>query len=167
MDDTVYAHLWHQRCDVLFKARVQGRYHRYRQRFFDLADKLIKAATLLLGASLFGQALNKQVPMLAIGISALSLIALVFGLGDRKHLHKDLAEMANKLEADIVCIPADELNAKITAGWEAEFARLCAKSPPVLKTLTLMCEREQSIVDGHPNAIAAQSFFKRLVRHFN
>ncbi len=166
LSEETYNDVWRRRSHVLYEARVQARYHRYRQRFFDLSDKFIKALTLLLGASLFGKELHDSIPKLAAGISALSLIALVFGLSDRKHLHKDLAEMANKLVADIVCVPPDELSYKATSSWEADFARMCGKAPPALKALTLICEHEQSVVDGHPDHVKRPWFGRRWVKHF-
>lgn len=157
--------VWVARCGLLYKAWVQVRYHRRRQRFFDLADKGTKAVTLLLGASLFGKNLA-ALPWVATGISGLGLMALVFGYGDRKQLHKELAEQAAGLVALIEGIPAGELRVENTAQWAAEYARLCAKAPPPLKRLTLMCEHEQSLADGHPKQVKKPWIFMRLIAHF-
>lgn len=145
--------VWTSRCAVLNKAWVQLRYHRARQRFFDLIDKFTKAATVLLGATIFGQALKEQQPYMAAAISALGFLALVYTYSDRKQLHKELGEAAAKLIADIEQVPAGELIPVQAAGWRAEYARLCAKAPPPLKMLTLICERDQAIVEGHPNHV--------------
>lgn len=153
--------VWAQRCAVLSKAWVQVRYHRRRQRFFDLLDKLTKSFTVLLGASLLGQELKTFLPYVASAISALGLLALVFGYGDRKQAHKELAEQAANLIAAIEVVPAGQLNAGGTAQWGAEYARLCAKTPPPLKTLMLICEREQSAADGYPEHVPLQPWYKR------
>ena len=158
--------VWDQRCAVLRNAWVQVRYHRRRQRFFDLVDKLTKSLTVLLGASLLGQELKKYQPAVASAISALGLLALVFGYGDRKQSHKELAEQAGNLVAAIESVPAGLLTASNTAQWGADYARLSAKAPPPLKTLTLICEREQSSADGHPNHVALQPWYKRLAADF-
>lgn len=150
--------VWKDRCGLLYKAWVQVRYQRRRQRFFDLADKGTKALSLILGASLFGKNLD-TLPWVATGLSALGLMALVFGYGDRKQLHKELAEQAAGLVASIEGLPAGALREANTAQWAAEYARFCAKAPPPLRTLTLLCEREQSIVDGHPAHVKAPWFF--------
>lgn len=152
--------VWKQRCSLLYKAWVQVRYHRRRQRFFDLTDKGTKAATLVLGASLFGKQLQ-SLNWVATGISALGLMALVFGYGDRKQLHKELAEQAAGLAALIEEVPARDISVEIVARWSAEYARFCAKAPPPLKTLTLLCEREQSVLDGHTDHVAHQTFWRR------
>ncbi|MBF9263580.1 hypothetical protein [Paracidovorax cattleyae] len=157
--------LWDQRCGVLHKAWVQVRYHRYRQRFFDLADKLTKAATIVLGASLLGQ-YAKNIPWIATAITSLGFVALVFAYGDRKQTHKELAEQASKLVGDIERVTLAELSPARTAAWTAEYVQLCAKAPPPLKTLTLICEREQSAADGHPNHVPLQPFYRRWLCHF-
>lgn len=153
---------WDRRYDLLFKSWVQVRYHRKRQRFFDLADKGTKAVTLLLGASLFGKVFL-DVQWVATGISALGLMALVFGYGDRKQTHKELAEQAASLVASIEAVPAGQLNEELNAKWAAEFARICAKAPPALKTLTIICEHEQSVVDGKSDAIKLPLFIWRWI----
>lgn len=157
---------WAARWDVLHKAWVQLRYHRSRQRFFDLVDKATKAATVLLSATLFGQALKEHLPWVAGAISALGLLALVYTYSDRKQLHKELAESAAKLIGDIEQIPAGALKPALVAGWRADYARLCAKSPPPLKTLTMMCEREQAIAEGQPDHVPLQPWPRRQLRHF-
>lgn len=158
--------VWTQRCATLYQAWVQLRYHRRRQRFFDLADKLTKSFTVILGASLMGDALKQQVPVVASAIASLGLLALVFGYGDRKQLHKELAELAAGLVVAIEQITPYELTPEHSAGWCADYARLCARAPPPLKTLSLICEREQSAADGHPAHVTQPFFLKRLVADF-
>lgn len=138
---------------------MQVRYHRKRQRFFDLVDKGTKAITLVLGATLFGKHLD-SLNWVATGISALGLLALVFGYGDRKQLHKELAEQAANLAANIEGQPARHLTVEGAAQWAAEYAKFCAKAPPPLKTLTLLCEREQSTLDGHLDHVKQPSFWR-------
>lgn len=165
-DDALADALWAQRCATLHRAWVQVRYHRRRQRFFDLTDKLTKSATVLLGASLLGQWLKEFQPLVASAIASLGLLALVFAYGDRKQAHKELAEYAAALVAGIEQTPVGALNSGVTAGWAGDYARLCAKAPPPLKTLSLMCEREQAMADGNPNHIAPPAFLRRLVADF-
>lgn len=153
---------WTERNGLLFKAWTQVRYQRRRQRYFDLLDKGTKAVTIVLGMSLLGSFVSNFFPWLGAAITSIGLLALVFGYGDRKQLHKELAEQAASLVASIESVPLRDLTADNTAGWAADYARLCAKAPPPLKTLTLMCEREQSVADGNPNHVAAQPLRKRM-----
>lgn len=158
--------MWVQRHNTLFQAWVQVRYHRRRQRFFDLLDKATKSATVVLGASLMGQYFKDLLPWLATGITCLGLLALVFGYGDRKQMHKELAEQAAKLVADIETVTVAQLSFERTAAWAAEYARLVAKAPPPLKSLSLICEREQATFEGNPEHVAKVPFYKRWVASF-
>lgn len=157
---------WSVRCDILFKAWVQVRYHRRRQRFFDLVDKSTKALTVALGASLLGETVKKSLPEVASAISVLGLMALVFGYSDRKQTHKELAELAAKLASDICEVDYETLNSSHASKWQAEYARLALKSPPPLKNLTLMCEREHAEAEGMDPQAPKLYFFQRWVADF-
>lgn len=142
--------MWAQRCATLNRAWVQVRYHRRRQRFFDLLDKGTKSVTVVLGASLMGQFVADWLPQMGVLITCIGLLALVFGYSDRKQQHKELAEQAAKLVADIETVPVAQLSFERAAGWAADYAQLVAKAPPVLKRVALVCEREQAVAEGHP-----------------
>lgn len=164
-DDCVSDELWGQRCDVRYKAWVQQRYHRKKQRFWDIVDKLTKTATIALGATLFGQYV-KDTPAVGVAVSALGVLALIFGYTDRRQVHKELAEQASNLIAAIELVPAGELTPAKTASWRSEFARLCAKAPPAQKWLTLICEREQATAEGHPDHVRKLWIHQRLLCWF-
>ena len=153
--------MWAQRCATLSRAWVQVRYHRRRQRFFDLADKFTKSITVVLGASLMGKYFVDWLPWLATAITSAGLLALVFGYSERKQLHKELAEQAAKLVADIERVPVGGLSFDRTAGWNSDYAQLAAKAPPPLKVLSLICEREQAIAEGQPDHVTQPVFWQR------
>jgi len=157
---------WALRCATLRNAWVQVRYHRRRQRFFDLVDKLTKTSTVVLGASLMGRYVAEAIPLMATAITSIGLLALIFGYGDRKQQHKELAEQAALLVSSIEQVPAGELTPAKVAAWGAEYARLDAKAPPPLKTLSLICEMEQAIADGHPKHVAPPGFIRRMLADF-
>jgi hypothetical protein len=158
--------MWGQRCATLSRAWVQVRYHRRRQRFFDLVDKFTKALTVVLGASLMGQYFLSYLPELATLLTSLGFLALVFGYGDKKQLHKELAEQAAQLVAEIELVPVAGLSFDLTSAWAAAYARLIAKAPPALKALTLICEHEQATVDGHPAHVRRPIWLRRLMADF-
>ncbi|WP_265283506.1 hypothetical protein [Verminephrobacter aporrectodeae] len=157
---------WDKRCGVLHKAWVQLRYHRRRQRFFDLADKLTKSLTVLLGFSLLAPSLKDLQPLVGLAISSLGLLALAFEYGDRQRLHKELAEQAAALVGAIEQVPAGELTPACTASWAADHALLCAKAPPPLKTLSILCEREQATSVGYPEHVPLPHWYQRVVANF-
>jgi hypothetical protein len=161
-----YGLAWNRRHNVLYRAYVTYRYHRRRQRFFDLADKTTKAMTVVLGASLLGDFVKQQLPYIASAISGLGLMALVFGYGERKQTHKELAETSMQLIAKIEETTANQLLDEKAGQWEAEFARLNSREPPALKTLVIICEHEQSTAMAYPDLIKRPNFLRRLVADF-
>lgn len=165
-EDELLDALWVRRHHALNKAWVQVRYHKRRQRFFDLVDKLTKSTTVVFGAAAMGRFLNEGFPVLPAAITSLGLLALVFGYGDRKQQHKEIAERAADIVASIEQVPVGQMTPLICAGWSADVARLSAKAPPPLKTLTILCEREQAIVEGHPDHVPEPWFYKRWIADF-
>lgn len=105
-------------------------------------------------------------PWLATAITSLGLLALVFGFSERKQIHKELAEQAAKLVTDIEIVTSTELGYERTALWASDFARLVSKSPPPLKTLTILCEHEQAVAGGHKNHVILPAWHLRVLRHF-
>jgi hypothetical protein len=161
--DEQFHDAWDRRCAAHYRAMVSLRYHRKRQRFFDLLDKWTKALTVLAGASLLAEPIRQAVPVVAVAISGAGLLSLAFGYGDRKQAHKELADSFAFCAAAIEGTPGSALSASLVAEWESEVAALCAKEPPQLHTLVTICEREQSVANGHPEHIAAPPWPKRFV----
>lgn len=165
-DDAALDELWQQRWAALYKARVQCRYHKKREAFFDLFEKAIAFATIVMGLSLAGKSLTEHAPLIGLLVSALAAFALVFGFAAKKNEHKVLAELTSKLAAEIARVPQAGLNFELTASWQAELDRLVGVSPAPLPTLAMLCEREQSIADGFPNHVMQPSRHARLFKHF-
>lgn len=158
--------LWRRRCDLRHVALVSYRYHRRRQRFFDLLDKGTKSVTVALGATLMGAQLKVALPLVASAITALGLLSLVFGYGDRKQAHKELAEQFMGLAGEIERGPFDDMNDAELSRCVQTMATLNAKEPPALKTLVIMCEHEQAAADGNPGHVPLPAFHKRALADF-
>jgi hypothetical protein len=155
--------LWARRHQVLYMARVSFSYHRKRQRFFDLLGKATQAMTVLLGASLLGETVKAYQPLVASAISGLGLLALVFGYGDRKQTHKELAESYASLQATVEEAGQHDFTAIQLDTWAAALSRLNAKEPPTLYALTTLCEYEQSVAEGHPDHVKRPPWNRRLL----
>lgn len=165
-DDAAHEARWRERCALRHSAYVSYRYHRRRQRFFDLLDKVTKSITALLGATLFGELFKGHLPVAASLISGLSLLALIFAYGDKKQSHKELSELAMQLAGSIDAQPVHELTNVHLSAWQQELSRLNAKEPPTLSTLVTLCERAQATADGHPDHVPPPHALRSLLADF-
>ena len=112
--DEAFNSVWSRRSVALYKAMVAYRYHRRRQRFFDLLDKWTKAFTVIAGASLLADSIKRNVPLIAMTISGFGLLSLVFAYGDRKQSHKELSEAYALLASKIEGTPTSQLGLPFT-----------------------------------------------------
>lgn len=157
---------WDLRWDLRHWTWSHIRYHKRRQLFFDRVDKLSKAFTLLLGASLLGEKVKAFLPLVASLISCLSLLALVFGYSDRKQTHKELGEAFGNLAAAIESVPPEMATPREVAKWASDYAQLCAKEPPALRSLMLICEKEQSTADNKEHKGITPGWVRTRLSHF-
>lgn len=166
MDDTALNASWSHRHAVMFNVAVSFNYHRKRQRFFDLADKITKAATVLAGASLLGEPVRQHLPLAAGAITGLGLLSLVFSYGDRKQAHKELAEAFMHLQAQIEQVGRSDFTDVQLAGWQADLARLCSREPPTLRALVTICHNEQAIATGQLDHVHPLPWHHRLLANW-
>lgn len=164
--DVEFESLWNRRHDLLNWARITYRYHRKRQRFFDVMDKLTQAAAVGGGVAVAGKTLTDELPLVGGAIAFTGLLALVFGYGDKRQCHKELAEDAIQLVGDIEGLPIRDLNEDHICVWERLRATIDLREPPCLKTLVLKCEYEQAVSEGHPNHVEPVPWWRQLHMHF-
>jgi hypothetical protein len=118
---------------------------------------------VLVGASLLGEAVKAHLPLAAAAVSGLGLVSLVFGLGDRKQAHKEIAESFMHLQAKVDDVGPTAFTAEMLDQWDAEASRLDAREPPSLRTLVTMCQNEQAIALGHPESVYPLPWHKRAL----
>lgn len=162
-DDQAFNARWSRRHVLLFTLAVSYSYHRRRQRFFDLLDKLTKALTVLAGAAVQSAIVKNSLPLLGVAISALGLLSLVFGYGDRKQAHNELAETFMLLRAQVESVAQGAFTEVQLCGWESELQRLNAKEPPSLRALVTLCQNEQAVAYGHPDEVRPLPLHQRLL----
>jgi hypothetical protein len=159
MTDEQFAYQWRLRHELLFTVKVSYIYHRRRQRFFDLLDKGTKAVTVLAGGSLLAATIKEFLPLLAAVISGFGLLSLVFGYGDRKQAHKELAEAFSQLTAQIHKAGETTFTYEQVRSWQADLQQLNAKEPPSLHALVTICQNEVA------NAMGASANIVKLPWH--
>lgn len=152
LSDEKYEEVWGRRCEQLNWSNITYRYHRKRQRFFDVVDKLTQVAAVGGGVAVAGKTLPDHMPAVGWFIAFTGLLTLVFGYGEKRQCHKELAEMAIQMAGDIESIPACQLTEEIVCAWEKTRTTISLREPASLKTLVAKCEWEQAVAEGRQPA---------------
>lgn len=160
-------YLLERRAAILRRALISQLYHRRRERFFAIWERLTKglalglstaAATKVLPAEFLGAALA------AIGIT--SALSLVFAWSELARRHGELAAAFIALQADMARVGERHFSEDDTKRWDAECIALGAKEPTQMTALVVMVEHQVAVAEGHPNHIALPPFWKRWTAHF-
>lgn len=160
-------YLWKRRHDVLFQANVSALYHQKRERFFELLDKFSKAATLIGGsAALWKIADRDVVERLAVVITGASALSLVFSFSDRSKRHAELAAGFRLIAAEIVGKGERNFLESDLDGWKEKIYKLCAKEPPALAALVLLCQNELALAAEQPDRVHPMPLWVRWLAHF-
>ena len=152
LSEEKYLEVWGRRYEQLNWAHITYRYHRKRQRFFDVVDKLTQVAAVGGGVAVAGKTLPEHIPELGWFIAFTGLLTLVFGYSDKRQCHKELAEMAIQMAGDIESVPARDLTEEIVCAWEKTRTTISLREPASLKTLVAKCEWEQAVAEGRQPA---------------
>jgi hypothetical protein len=160
-------HAWNKRCDAIYKAELSALYHQKRERFFELADKLSKAASLFCGSAALWKISNATiVSAMAAVVTASSALSLVFSFSERSKRHAELAQGFRGIIAEILSRSEFDINNVDASGWMSKVCALEAKEPPSLSALTVMCQNELAIARNAHEKIKPQSWRTRVLAHF-
>ena len=158
--------LWERRHELLNWANITYRYHRKRQWFFDVLEKLTQAAVVGAGVAVAGKTVVDQLPLLGGAIAFFGLLALVFGYSDKRQAYKELAQEAIQLVGDIQSTSFDALTESDLCAWQRTRACIDLKEPPNLKTLVAKCEWEQAVSEGHADCAPQVRWWQQAYMHF-
>jgi hypothetical protein len=152
---------WHKRHDVLYLADLGVRYHRYREGFFDRAEKLAKTLALFGGAAVFANAATPTITQgLGLLVACASAFSLVYRWQELARRHAELAREYTILEADIHRVGEDDY-ADHLDDWKARIARIEADEPPAKKRLVRICQNEIAFAHQHPECMTRLNFLQR------
>lgn len=167
--DLVLDDRWGRRHRILRRIETSVCYHRKRERFFEISDRVVKAIALFGGSSAFVNLVgaDKQLAFATIATAVIALgaaIALVFGFAERGKRHGDLARNFLELEAQIVGKGEHDFNDADLDAWEARTRTLELSEPAGLNALVVICQNEVQSAAGHkPVALPRMH---RLLAHF-
>lgn len=160
-------HAFAKRCDALYRAELSALYHQKRERFFELADKLGKAASLIGGSAALWKIGNENfVAAMAACVTTSSALSLVFSFSERSKRHSELAQGFRTIISEILAKSEFDITPVDAGAWMSKVCALEVKEPPSLSALTVLCQNELAIAKGAENKVRPQNMSTRLLAHF-
>ena len=159
-------YLWEKRHAVLYRTELATLYHQKRERFFSLCDKLGNAVGVIGGSAALASLSNPVLlAWIALSITVVSAVVLVFGFSDRARRHADLAKSFRQLEASIVKCGERDFTEENVTSWDADTRMLESGEPPALGALVVLCQNELACAQGHKGHIVHMSWPQRVLAH--
>lgn len=157
---------WKERFDIIYKCQVSCLYHRKRERFFSLLDKISNALALIAGASAMSEILpsTSLKAMAGAVVAIVTLPGIVFSWADKSRMHALLAAKFVSLEADVE--GAGVLDAEQLSKLRESALRLEMEEPPQLSALTRLCQNEIAYATGNSKSMSSITFWERKLAHF-
>lgn len=161
------AYIWEKRHDVLYRCALSSRYHRRRERFFDLLDRATNAAALIGGSAAFAAAADTSLVKVAgAAVACTGALALVFSFADKARRHASLAEDYKRVESEIMrCGDFDYTETQVNA-WRSRIAEIESVEPPTLRTMVSLCQNDIALAANQPEKVIPQPFIKRVLAPF-
>ena len=167
MDEELYNELHYTKERI----EISILYHRKRERFFALCDRVAKACALVSGTAAF-QALrsstdhdgNTWALVIVLAFTLPSLLSLCFGWGDMARKHASLAESFSRLIASIsgTCNPTE----KDLHEWNSQIGMIEAGEPAALTCLVSICQNQIAIAAGQFDKVSRLKWYQRWFAHF-
>jgi hypothetical protein len=115
---------------------------------------------------LLAVAIKDYLPQLSLLIAGLGLLSLVFGYGDRKQAHKEMANAFILLIAEINKVGESEFTPEQLNGWSGSLEQLSAKEPPQLYALVTLCENEAKIALDRSASVIEVPWHQRFLANW-
>lgn len=134
--------------DLNFNIGRSIRYHKARQRFFDLLDKFSNFILIFFGSSsvyVLSQHNTDLAMWLGISVSVVSALSLVFGFSTKARDHFDFSKQYAVLERRLIKEP---LSDKLLKSVEGEIRAIESNEPNVLRALNDLCWNEEALAQG-------------------
>jgi len=164
---TVQKPLWDEREDALYDAELSALYHQKRERFFELLDKLSKAASLIGGSAALWKIADPEVVQgIAMFIAVTSALSLVFSFSDRSRRHAELVSAFRLIIAEIAAKGKRHATEEDINSWHGKIRTLEAKEPPALAALVTLCQNELALAAEQPHNVHPQPVWVRALVHF-
>ena len=142
-DEEIRLHWWGRRHRLMFTGELSQRYHRKRERFFALLDRLAKAVAVLGGTTAAARAMQGDAAVVAgLVVAVSSAFALVFAWGDAARRHGELAADFARLLSTVAAKGETTFQAKDMDEFESKLHELAAKEPAQMSALVRIVHNE-------------------------
>lgn len=157
-----------QRYTLAFRSDYSARYHRRRASFLQVTDKLLSVTVLLAGTGAFISLMSSGPPAIAQFAAAIvalvSIIQIVFGIGQAGASHAEWMRRWDRLASDI------RRNSTPTkaqlANWDETRAAIEGECVAELRALAVACENDARTYLGLTEGLREISSLQRLLIHF-
>lgn len=158
-------HIWNKRHELLYRCEMSIKYHRRRERFFDLMDRFVKIVTIIGSSAVFFRLAEAQVLLMASLVMLIgSTVSLVLQFSSRATVHAGMAKDWGALQRDVIA--GDELTDTLVAGFDARAVTLDSLEPCTLRSLVTDIQNEMARAAGDESKIRPLGFWRLLGMHF-
>jgi hypothetical protein len=142
-------YFWKLREGTVYRCRLSSRYHRRRERFYDLADRITNAVVLIAGSAAFAAAANADFVKVAGLLAALAgATTLVFGFSEKARRHSGFASSYKLIESEILKVGDFDYTEEQVNAWRSRIAEIESGEPPALRALIVLCQNDIAIAEG-------------------
>jgi len=165
-DDVLGTQIWQERHDLHYRVQLSVLYHRKRERFFDVCDKVVKAIAVIAASSAItplvaGGYLNAVQLLIVIT----STFALVFDWSGRARRHSDFAVRYAQMERDMVAKGVSEFSTEDLKRWGAELVEVQSGEPAALHGLVQVCQDELDMAAGVRVEPSRLTVMRKMLAH--
>lgn len=159
--------MWADRCHLLRHLQVSVLYHRKRERFLDLCDKLVKAIAVIGASSAITPFVTGGgLTAIQILIVVTSTFALVFDWSDRARRHSDFAVRYAQIERDVVAVGETSFATTDLNRWKGLLYDVQSGEPAALHGLVQICSDELDMAKGDAIEPGRLSNWRKFIAHF-
>lgn len=159
-------YLWDRRGDLVHRAEISLRYHRYRERFFDRIDKSVKTLTILAGSAAALTIFGSSMACLAFTVVTINAVALACSIAERSRAHSALAQRFANLLVNIASKGERDFNETDLTTLEVDIRKVEVDEPAALPVVVCQAQNDYERSIGHESHIRPISSWRAHVGQF-
>jgi hypothetical protein len=155
------------RHNAMYRAELSALYHRKRERFLALCDRVGKAVALVAGTAAFSSVLSsaEMKSWAGLVVAGATLPGLVLAWSDKARLHSELAQKYIAIQAEIAGTITANLSEQLICDWQSRLRQIEAAEPPTLTALVRLCQNQLAEAAGQQDVHFPLSRTERWFAH--